>query len=580
MVDEKILFYGITAYPGVIYGKVRKVRNSADHNLIQRSDLQADEIPGEIELFDSSLNRTEKELTNIIAENEQVAGSFELREILSSQKDMVRDPLLYERVIERIKIHGENAPLAVETTIRNIYEEFMGLGDSFFQDRADHILDIGKRISKNLMQKNLSLNEPLKNLPENVILVARDLTPSEMINLDKSKVLGIATDFGGKTGHMAIIARNYGIPTIVGLRNIYSNVEDEEYILLDADRGFLKKNPHIEEFKSFGHRSNLTEHKEWNSKTILKTLDGERIYLKANLENEEGCEEILEKNAEGVGLFRSEVLFLQIKDHTPTEEEQFVIYRRILKKMDEKPVVIRVFDIGADKFELGAHEDNPFLGNRGIRYLIRHPNLFKEQLRALLRASIYGNLKILIPMITTVKEIERTKELLQECRLELLDEGYDVKDKIPLGIMIETPSCAIGLENYLHGIDFLSIGTNDLLQYLMAVGRNNYSISDLYNPFHIVFLQTLENIAIIAKKKKIPISICGEVATDPDMIGLLIAMGFRELSVSAPFLHEIHERISHTKLKDMKSLLKKVKALSLLEKYFEIEALIREQNSN
>jgi phosphotransferase system enzyme I (PtsI) len=578
MVEEKVLFYGISAYPGVIFGKCKKIRTSEDHHLIHRSDLQKNEISHEIVLFKSSLNKTEHELTSIIAENEEVAGSFELREILTSQKDMIRDPLLYERVVERIQDHAENAPLAVETTIRNIYEEFMNLGDSFFQDRADHILDIGKRITKNLMQKNLSANEGLNHLQESVILVARDLTPSEMIHLDKTKVLGIATDFGGKTGHMAIIARNYGIPTIVGLRNIYSNVEDGEYILLDADRGFLKKNPDIEEFKSYGIRSNISERKKRDPKESLKTLDGERIYLKANLENDLGCEEIIEKNAEGIGLYRSEVLFLQIQDHSPTEEEQFVIYRKILRKMGDKSVVIRVFDVGADKFEIGTHEDNPFLGNRGIRYLLRHPNLFKEQIRALLRSSIYGNLQILLPMITTVKEITKTKELIEECRLELENEGYTVRNKIPLGIMIETPSCAIGLENYLSGIDFVSIGTNDLLQYLMAVGRNNYSISDLYNPLHIVFLQTLENIVLLCKKKKIPVSICGEVATDPDMIGLLIAMGFRELSVSAPFIQVIQDRILKSKLKDMKSILKKVKELSLSEKYFEIESLIREKS--
>ncbi|WCL50943.1 phosphoenolpyruvate--protein phosphotransferase [Leptospira sp. GIMC2001] len=578
MVEEKSLFTGISAYPGSIYARCKKIQPQGGDEIVLRTGLSLPDRQTEEELFYQSLDRTENEINSIIHENENVAGSFELIEILNSQKDMLRDPLLVEGVLERIRELGDNAGLAVENTIQRIYEDFLNLEDEFFRERADHIQDIGKRISKNLYNR-LNANNDVLQLNEPVILIAKDLTPSEMISLDKTKVLGIATDHGGKTGHMAIIARNYGIPTIVGLKNISSNVDDGEFLLLDADRGFVKRFPDIEELKLYGPRSNLIQRQQNKLRGELKTLDGERIVLKANLETASGCEEILEKKAEGVGLFRSEVLFLETKNHNPTEEEQFRVYKKILQKMNDKPVVIRVFDIGADKYEVGSHEDNPFLGNRGIRYLLRHSNFFKEQLRALLRASIYGRLQILLPMITVISEILKTKELIEECRSELNSEGHEVSSKIDLGIMVETPACAIGLEDFIKHVDFLSVGTNDLLQYLMGVDRNNYTISDLYNPFHIVFLQTLERIAIVAKKKKIPVSICGEIATDPDMTGILIAMGFRELSVSPPFLPIIQERIYQCKLKDEKNFLKKVKTLSMAEKFFELETLLRENSA-
>lgn len=577
MVEEKNQFLGIVAYPGIIYAKTKKLETKSYSELPTRSDLTTSEREEDIQKFLASIQSTERELDSIIQETASSETGLDLIEILASQKDILQDPMFKEGVTQRIRELGESVGLALINTVQRIYDDFMNLEDEFFRERADHIQDIGKRVSSNLYRtlnrdfekKDLVLEEPC-------ILVAKDFSPSELIGLDKSQILGIATDHGGKTGHMAIIARNYGIPTIVGLKNLSTYLMDGEFILLDAERGFVKRNPSIEETKFFGIRSSLPLPETNFSFQNLKTNDGTRIVLKANLETEDDCGDVLDKGAEGIGLYRSEILYLQFKNHTPTEDEQFQVYKKILKAMDPLPVVIRAFDIGADKYEIGSHEDNPFLGNRGIRYLLRHPGFFKEQLRALYRASSYGNLQILIPMITTISEIRDSLELIEETKEELESEGVHIARDIPLGIMVETPACAIGLESYIRYVDFISVGTNDLLQYTMAVERNNYAISDLYNPFHASFLTLLERIAQVANKKKIPVSICGEVATDPDMTGILLAMGYRDLSIAPPFFVKIQERIRNMKLRKEKAILKKVKALATEDKFYEINMLLKQ----
>ncbi len=575
MVDEKLLFQGIPTYPGRIYARTKKLKSSDTVPLVKKTDLPIEEREKEIENFLACLKRTEEELNQIIEDCVHVAGGIDLISILSSQKEILHDPEFKDRIIHRIRIHGENAALAIENTVRRIQEDFLELEDEFFRERADHIMDIGKRVSQNLAYPQGKKGNSSIQLSSPCILIAKDISPSELLSLDKSMILGIATDHGGKTGHMAIIARNYGIPTIVGLKNLSNYIEDGEYLLLDADRGFVKRSPDWEEFKSYGERCSLNHSLPIQKSTNeTKSLDGMQIDLKVNLETHNDCETILLKNPAGIGLYRSEVLYMQFPDHSPTEEEQFHIYKFILRSMKELPVTIRVFDIGADKYEIGIHEDNPFLGNRGIRFLLKHPALFKEQLRALLRASVFGNLQILIPMVSTISEIRSAIRLFSEAKQELEEEGIPYKETIPLGIMVETPVCAMGLEYYLPYVDFLSVGTNDLLQYIMAVERNNYAVSDLYNPYHFVFLDLLERIVKVAQKMKKPISICGEIATDPMMTGILLAMGYKDLSVSPPFLEPIREKIRNMRIRKERSRLKKIRNLAIAEKYYDLGSLL------
>ncbi|MCZ8343943.1 MAG: phosphoenolpyruvate--protein phosphotransferase [Leptospira sp.] len=568
--EEKTTFKGISAYPGKVYGKAfrfAQTRRKKD----ERSNLSPEETKIEIELLKKGLQRTEDELSDLVKKAKE---NKELSEIIDSQIVFLNDPLFRAKVFERISLHHESASLAIETAVSSLYDEFQSIPDEYFRERADHLLDIGKRL-----EQNLNPEKPQEHfkIPEGVILVAKDISPSEMIQLGKTGIRGIATDFGGKTGHMAIIARNFGIPTIVGLKNITSHIEDDEYVLLDARTGILQRFPELDEIKEVGIRTDLTPPKPREISDLpkeIKTKDGKIFSLKVNIDSLDEVESAFERGADGIGLVRTEILFIESIEFKPTEEEQFQVYKKILLTMVGKPVTFRVWDIGADKMENGYEEENPFLGNRGIRYLLRHPHFFKEQLKALLRASEYGTMRIMLPMVTTLSEIIKTKQLLNECLEELKIAGLIISKKIPLGIMVETPACALNLPFLGNHVDFYSVGTNDLLQYLLAVERNNHLINDLYNPWQVVFLLLLKNIADVANSQKKPISICGEIASDPMFTSVLLGLGFRDLSCAIPLLPKIAEKVGEISSWKSKLLAEQVIQLAGEEKFTEIESLV------
>jgi|JI8StandDraft_1071087.scaffolds.fasta_scaffold00120_21 phosphotransferase system enzyme I (PtsI) len=574
MVEEKVIFKGISAYPGVVYGQVYKWKPPKKKKEA-RTGLTLAEIRVELDLFKASLVKTESELGNIIQACHHDPNQKELIEILESQIVFLNDPIFRARVVERMQLSYESANLAIETAVSSLFEEFQSIEDPYFRDRADHLLDIGKRLEKNLSDSEPQ--DPNRNLPDSCILVAKEITPSEMITLDKSKIMGIATDYGGKTGHMAIIARNFGIPTIVGLKNITSHVDDEDYILLDSVKGEINRFPKLDDIKLYGLQSEfkiqtLTE----ETAEHLLTKDGKTFLLKVNIDSLEEVSLAAEKKADGIGLVRTEILFIQYKDQKPTEEEQFSIYKQILLRMENKPVNFRVWDIGADKMENGYEESNPFLGNRGIRYLLRHPHFFKEQIRALLRASEYGTMSVMLPMITTLSEILQTKALWKQCIDELKEQGIEINKSIPFGIMVETPACALNLPFIGKHIDFYSVGTNDLLQYLLAVERNNHTVNDLYNPWQVVFLLLLKNISEVAKSQKKPVSICGEIGSDPMFTSVLIGLGYRDLSCALPLLKKVRTKVMECSTWKSKLLAEQVIDLAAEEKYAEIETLVNQ----
>lgn len=570
--EEKTTFKGISAYPGQVYGRAFRFLPSK-RKREDVYDLSPDETKAEIELLKKGLSKTEEDLLDLI---QKAKGNRELSEILESQIVFLNDPLFRARVFERISLYHESAGLGLETAVSSIYDEFQSIQDEFFRERADHLLDIGKRIESNLYPDKQHEN---LEIPEGVILIAKEISPSEMIQLGKNGIRGIATDFGGRTGHMAIIARNFGIPTIVGLKNITSHIEDDEYVFLDAGGGILQRFPDLKEIKEYGIRSELKTLKPREISDLpqeIKTKDGKHFSLKANIDSVEEVEVAFESGADGIGLVRTEILFIQYVEFKPTEEEQFQVYKRILLTMVGKPVTFRVWDIGADKMENGYEEENPFLGNRGIRYLLRHPHFFKEQLKALLRASEFGTMRIMLPMVTTRSEILKTKQFLSECLEELKLLGLNITKKIPLGIMVETPACALNLPFLGNHVDFYSVGTNDLLQYLLAVERNNHLINDLYNPWQVVFLLLLRNINEVAKSQKKPISICGEIASDPLFTSVLLGLGFNDLSCAIPLLPKIADTVKEISTWKSKLLADQVIRLAGEEKFAEIEELVRE----
>ncbi|TGK00612.1 phosphoenolpyruvate--protein phosphotransferase [Leptospira semungkisensis] len=569
---KRITYQGIVAFPGRFYGRCVKIGTKRRH-LAHGAYIHESQKPEELSKLSKALDSSKVELKSIITKLKAREEDKELKEILETQVTITDDPGLQDSFRSRIKEYNENAFLAVQNTINELTDKFTRLDNPFFRERSDHFQDISNRILENLLDKKEEVSF-LADQSEDVILVARQITPSQMILMDKSRIRGIATDLGGKTGHMAILARNYGIPTVVGLREFYRNVNDLEYVFLDADTGQMVRNPTIEEVKYYGASSPLFGEEKSSKPKKAITKDGIRIRLKCNLESDTDCDIAKKADVDGVGLFRSESLFLKYQDKNVSGEEQFLAYKRIAEEMDPNPVYIRTFDIGADKFSTGEFEENPFLGNRGIRYSLQNVDWFKEQLNSILRASAYGNLSILLPMVTSVAEIRKTKAILEECKRELSAKKEKFNKKIKLGVMVETPSAVSSMDVLAKEVDFFSVGTNDLLQYLMAVDRNNANVSNLYNPFHISFLRALSQIVETAWKYEKPLSICGELASDTNFTILLLGLGFRELSVALPFVSSIRKILGSVGLKQANFLLKKIMDLSEEEDYEAIEAFL------
>ena len=562
---KPIKLQGIAASPGKFYGKIQKIV-SRDHWIVERH-IQENEVEFEIQKFLHALQTTKQELLEIIQKNLQDIP----KDILQAQIIMLNDPVLIENVKRQIQEHKETAELALFHVIQKISKNFENLEDEYFRERAADIQDLGKRIENNLLGKTSS-SELLANLDTPIIIIATELSASQILNLNKKWVKGIVTERGGKTGHMAILARYFQIPAVVGLPNLLSQVLEDEFLFLDGDNGFVIRNPNINQIKRYGYQYPLKVNKQ-EKKLKPVTLDGTRINLKINLESKEDIPIALTLGADGVGLYRTETLLMLHSKHELSEEFQFNIYKEIIQGLHDKPVVLRTFDVGADKFSVNNHEENPALGERGIRYSLTNPEWFKVQLKAILRASAFGKVDLLLPMVTELSEVKITKDLLQECKKELLEEKIPFGE-FSLGIMIETPASALNVDLFLEHIDFLSLGTNDLLQYFVAVDRNNHKIAHLYNPLNYSFLKVLQELAEKSNQKNKPISVCGELASDVNFTILLLGLGFREFSVSLPFLNKIQKLISKVSLSDAQRLANKVLELSAQEKFEEAETFL------
>jgi phosphotransferase system enzyme I (PtsI) len=567
-----IQFKGIPASPGKFYGRVVKIISSS--YLILETHISEKKVELEVGKFYLAIKKTKKELESIIQKNSSDIQT-ELKDILISQTVMLDDPLLLQSVEKRIRENLENSPYALFHAIENISKEFEEIENEYFRERAEDIRDIGKRIENNLIGKKSDYHI-LSDINEPVLIVATELTPSQILHMDKKNVKGIATEKGGRTGHMAILAKYFEIPAVVGLGPVTDEIKDGENVFLDGDSGLLIKNPNPELIRAYVPYCKLEDKEYYTTSSITTTLDGERIYIKTNLESDLDSHNVLKVGSDGVGLYRTEILLME-EGRSPSEEEQFYNYKKIAISLENKQFVIRTFDVGADKMDSGDKEANPFLGNRGIRYCLRKKDWFKKQLRAILRASAYGNIWMMLPMITQMSEIIETKNLISECKNELTARG--IKFKVPkLGIMVETPACAWNLEQFATMCDFFSVGTNDLLQYFVAVDRNNTTISYLYNPYNFAFLRTLEHIINVSKNSHIPLSICGELASDLNFTILLIGLGFRDLSVSLPFVRKVRKIIQGIDIPQTKKLTKQVMKFAKEERFVEVESFLFNQH--
>ncbi len=525
---------------------------------------------GPINIIKNYVNDAEKELDRLMTAFETakeqlkelyISSIDELGEkeaqIFKSHEMMLEDDTFISDVENRIKEEGVNAEFALNETSNVYIEMFQNIEDEYLRERSEDIKDVMNRVIRILMGIT---SVDFSHLEENSIIVAKDLTPSDTAQIDRTKVAAMITEMGGKTSHAAIIARIMGIPTVVGLNNIIDKIKAGDTVICDGRTGKVLINPNAKQLFHFNKKKN----KEDEIKNELRnqiglpsvTKDGFKVSLSANIGTPNDVDMVLENDAEGIGLFRSEFIFMN-RDHQPTEDEQFEQYKEVLTKMGDKPVIIRTLDIGGDKnvpYIDIPKEMNPFLGYRAIRLCLGNVEVFRTQLRAILRASVYGNVKIMIPMISTMKELKDSKKILQQAKDELQKEGIKFKNDIEIGTMIEIPSAAIISDLLAKEVDFFSIGTNDLIQYTMAVDRMNSKLSYLYSQYHPALLRLIKGIIDNAHNAGIWVGMCGEAAGDPKLIPVLVGMGLDEFSMNAPSILRARYIVRNLNKEDMQKI--------------------------
>lgn len=532
-----IVIKGIAASPGIAMGKAFLLD---DEDIpIERIRLPPELLRPETRRFKAALKSTLKDLDQTESKILRVLGKQHAR-LIDAHRLILDDPLITQDVPQRILKEGVNAEYALSQALAEISSQFEKMKDEFFRERRHDLNDVGKRLLTHLTRKP---RRDVSMIDEPSIVLARNLLPSETLALPKAKVLGFATDLGGKSSHTAILAQSLNIPAVVGLSDVSRRVRTGDQIILDGAEGLLIIHPGSETLLKYTQaRAKFLE--EETALVALKDLpavtqDGRRLRLEANLDSPDDLKGVASLRPDGIGLFRTESLYLNVPN-PPAEDKQALIYSSIVKSLSPKPVTIRTADLGADRLvrwglEAPPNEPNPFLGLRGIRLSLKHFDLFKTQMRAILRASSVGPLRIMIPMISSPNEMSMARQVFLKARAELEAEGLtrEKTSAVELGMMVEVPSAALLIESFLPLVDFLSVGTNDLIQYTLAVDRINESVSHLYDPFHPAVLQLLARVISAAHAQKKPVGICGEMTADPQAIPYLIGLGFDSLSVPA-----------------------------------------------
>lgn len=521
---------GIAASKGYAIGKAFIKKDIK----IEINKSKIDDVESEIKKLNVSLDKTREQLETLRKMTEIEVGKEESL-VFESHQMILDDPEFIDKAKDIIKSKAITADYAIDEVRNELVSIMSSIDDEYMRERATDIKDVGDRIIRNLLgiSNDVSINE------YNTIVVAHDLTPSDTAQLDKSKVCAFLTNIGGRTSHSAIMARTMEIPAIVGMGNITEIVKSGDEILVDGINGVVILNPSDSEINEFKSKIKMYEEEKERLKELkdIKIYDSNKRHIEicGNIGSVKDIDQVIENGADGVGLFRTEFLYMD-RNSMPSEEEQFNSYKEVLDKMNGKPVVIRTLDIGGDKklsYLNVGEEMNPFLGYRAIRLCLDRVDIFKVQLRALLRASIYGNLKIMFPMISCIEEFTQCKKILEECRSELTNEGYDVSDSIEVGIMVEIPSTAVSAREFAKEVDFFSIGTNDLIQYTLACDRMNEKVSYLYNPMNPSVLSLIKMTIDGAHAEGKWVGMCGEMAGDEEAIPKLLEYGLDEFSMSA-----------------------------------------------
>ncbi len=541
---QEIRFEGAGVSPGMACGKVHVVRDDLDD--VVRYRIAPSQIPDEIGRFETALIQTRMQILEM---QQRIAESIGAKDaaIFDAHLLVVEDRTLIDEVLRKLETDLCNVEWVFQEVATRYAETLNKIDDPYLRERALDIQDVTKRVVRNLQGKApktfLALSEPH-------ILIAHNLTPSDTASINRTKVLGIATDLGSRTSHAAILARSLNIPAVVGLHDITIRLETGQPVLLDGSDGLLVINPAPETIAQYAEiesrRARVTARLKELRTTTSTTRDGRHIVLSANIELPEDVDAVAANGAEGIGLYRTEFLYLN-RSTLPTEHEQFETYRKVAERVRPDPLIIRTFDLGGDKLAPGTvditDELNPFLGWRAIRLCLENIDIFKTQLRAILRASVVGNLKIMFPMISGLEELRSAKAVLAECKEDLRQSGVPVAEKIEVGAMIEIPSAAICANTLAPEVDFFSIGTNDLIQYALAVDRVNEKLAHLYEPTHPAVLRLLKMVAQAAHANNIWVGVCGEMAGDVALVPLLLGLGMDELSASATLVPRVKRAV-------------------------------------
>ncbi len=571
-------FRSTATSPGIAIGKIYRLHNRGA--AFMRTWIREQDVDGEILRFRTAIQKSKEQLSHIQAKMCRFQGDDQIK-ILESHRMFLQDDMFVAATITHVSESMINAEWALDKTLAHLKLSFLNVDEEYFRERLQDIDYVGRRVMNNLMG---SPEMPLSELPAGeIILVAHDISPCEVAGIPRDRVRGFVMEGGGETSHSAIISRALEIPALFGLKGIVEQVSDDEIAVVDGMKGLLIASPHKRELEQY----RTVQEKYVALERILlqdidlpaETKDGHRIRIDANMELVEELPSIDEHGAEGVGLYRTEYLFLNRLDE-PSEEEQLANYIEVLTALDPRPVTIRTIDLGGDKISPShsyESQTNPALGLRAIRLCLRELPMFKVQLRALLRASMHGNLRILLPMISSMEELTRVKRVISDVKRELTTKKIAYNPDVPVGIMIEVPAAAIMSPELALECDFFSIGTNDLIQYSLAIDRGNELVSDLYNPFHPAVLRMIRMTVDAAKKAKIPVAVCGELAGEPLAVTLMVAMGLDSISMNPISIPRIKKLLRAITQRQSKTLLRDVLKLKTAG---EVENLLRKRTSH